>query len=103
MKETKQILEDAYHLLDDKKRCTQGRLAKSLLGVPVGAKDSRAVCWCAVGAVSNASKADSEFYSSFRKLDTACNDLYQAGPFTVNDELGYRAIRRAFRKAIKDA
>jgi len=101
MKTTKQILQEAYDLIGDKKRWTQNAYAKDEYGTTVDARSEQAVCWCAGGAIT---KAGDDFGNkAFYFLQGFCSDRYNMGIAYVNDQLGYAAIRRMFRKAIKAA
>jgi len=97
-----QILEDAYHLLDDKRRWAQRALAQDADGAPCNL--FVAVSYCGLGAIAICGAQKSPEYEdqASRDLSLACRALFGEYPATVNDFLGYAAIRRAFRKAIKE-
>ena len=101
---THEILTKAYHLLDDKWRWTQGRLARDSKGVGVAYSSDEAVCFCAYGALHKASigQSNSEKWDAFDALELATTDMYGELVAITNDELGYRQIRAAFRRAIKE-
>lgn len=96
---TKEVLQAAYDLIGDKRRWCQGELARDCSGNGVLPTSQEAVAWCAMGAllkVGRSKKAEV-------LLGLACINRYDTNDVCVNDNFGYAAIRRMFRKAIKEA
>lgn len=111
--QTKEILEKAYHLLDDKRRWVQHKYAGKD-GRPDDTWKISAIrngdfnCFCAAGAIIRVSErlghiaAVKALASAIGpKIDRNYDQAISAVTFT-NDIEGYASIRRAFRKAIKD-
>jgi len=96
---TKQVLQAAYDLIGDKRRWTQGQFARDVSGSSVPPNDPRAVCWCGGGAIMKVSRDNDMAWTA---LQYACSFKYKENIVGVNDEQGYAAIRRMFRKAIKE-
>lgn len=96
---TKEVLQAAYDLIGDKRRWCQGELARDCNGNGVLPTSQEAVVWCAMGAllkIGGCRRAEV-------LLANACFDSHNTNDVCVNDNLGYAAIRRMFRKAIKEA
>lgn len=102
-----EILEDAYHLLDDKRRWCQGALAEDASGKTVPSREpTNAVQWCAVGAIRHVTPISETFTAlkaAWERLDRASYDLYSYPAEAVNDLLGYRQVRAVYRRAIRKA
>ena len=108
---TKEILEDAYHLLDDKKHWTQGCFARDRLGRSVYTSSNSATCWCAIGALEKVALEKSEIgdyvggslEKAEKALTKAIVELYKkrAVPRVNDGKDGYRKIRAAYRRAIR--
>jgi len=96
---TKEVLQAAYDLIGDKKRWTQGENARDKDGCEVSERSLSAVSWCAIGAVYHVGGD----YGDYRCLSRQCVKRYERDAIDVNDEIGYAAIRRMLRKAIKEA
>ena len=114
-----EALAGAYHLLDDKRRWTQGAAARNKEGQSLfhGSQinGSDAVQWCALGALWRVSGNESSGYSSNGVFVQAQIELAQELGCTsrsfahantrvanVNDgEDGYRKVRAAMRRAIR--
>ena len=52
-KSAKELLQNTRRLLSDRKRWTQGTLARDITGNEVSPTDSEAVCWCLFGAIDH--------------------------------------------------
>jgi len=97
-KSTLDVLTEAYHLLDDKKRWTQGALARDFFGEAVSEQAATAVAFCAAGAVYRVIPSGKICWDALDLLE----DVVEEDLTIVNDGPdGYRRIRAAFRKAIR--
>ncbi len=91
------ILRHAYHLIDKKSRWCQGTSARDIDGKWCALRSDRAVAWCADGAIIRVSfgmDAADRVYGWLAQADDI--DFVE-----INDEQGYAAVRRLFRKAAK--
>ena len=107
------VLKDAYHLLDDPKRWTQGAGARDSHGEKTNPKNLNAVSWCASGALYKAGAGDL-YHSRGCRLDDSAwwylanelvpcpdNSVYGMDIPRVNDGPdGYQLIREGLRRAI---
>lgn len=94
------ILERAYHLIDDKRRWTQFQYARDSLEGRVDSKDPAAVCWCAAGAIIAQPGYSRALLGVVNGISIKMYDKHLS---EVNDQLGYRQARAVMRRAIREA
>lgn len=96
-------LRQAYELIKDENRWTQGASGRDQYNRFVGSLDPAAVKWCAAGAVTKCfatihgdrlNRIAKELFPQYAELDG-----YDA-ILRVNDEQGHEAILSVFEKAI---
>lgn len=118
---TKQILQEAYNLIENPEHWTQVVLARDTDGNSVEPCDPTAVCFCAIGALYRVCNAAREDGDAMLALGETREDVLEAGKtlaesmgwknnveapmseviYTVNDDYdGHARILQAFRKAI---
>lgn len=94
---TREILVAARELISVPERWTQGSLAESRLGRPIGPSTPGAVCWCALGAVQ---KVADDLNMPF---GGAVSHLNKAGPINLglfNDTHTHPEVVALFDRAI---
>lgn len=99
-KTPKAILRAAYHLLDDKRHWSQGAEALTADGAAVNATNPLAAKWCAVGAVYAVTAVDDDGPAAM--VSGWLDEFTPWGIVSVNDEQGYAAMRRVYRKAAEE-
>lgn len=92
------VLSRAREIISEPEHWTQGASGRDAQGVPINVHDSRATCWCAMGAVAKAQtelKADaSTGYTAYRYLDT------ETALWTFNDSRSHSEVLAMFDEAI---
>ena len=97
------ILRAARARIEDPKNWTTGQFARNAKGDPVSCYSRKAVCWCAIGAVS-AERPDNYGRDALGFLYMASADLFKQEDISIiNDSLGHDAVLRAFDAAIAAA
>ena len=96
------LLEKVYKRFDDKKKWTSGKPAKDRNGNPVSTRSPNAVCWCLLGAMSAENVSGKTQEDAENHLETVAGLMFSRDFVSVNDVLGYAAVRRLLRKAIKE-
>ena len=98
-----QVLVKARALINDPKHWTADAFAKAGSGLMVSPRSSKAVCWCADGAIQRAAWATiSDAKERARwTLDDVARAEHGASYVGVNDELGHEAIIGVFDLAIE--
>lgn len=100
MSQLQKDLEALYHLFDDKKRWTTQVNARDARGIQVSAESEHAASWCVFGGALKLTDDNPRRWELILKaISEECPENY--GEISTNDSLGYAAIRRAIRKAIK--
>jgi len=99
---TKETLQATHDLFDDKKRWCQGDYAQNENGSTATVHGTKAVRWCASGGMYKVAGARA-FCDASELLKSVCKKKFSMNIQQVNDSLGYAAIRRMLRKAIKEA
>lgn len=99
------VLREARELISDPKRWTQQVYAKDGLDQPRLGYDSRAVCWCADGALQRVCPNElAEPRAEARnQLERAALNSFSKGYVWVNDTLGHSDILKCFDAAIASA
>jgi hypothetical protein len=96
MKTGSQVLMEARALIENPTRWTQGELARDEQGRPVNCLSSRAVRWCAAGAIYRVAGGSDAVNKAFGLLAKVCQDIPQ-----VNDTQGLKVVLEIFERAIK--
>ena len=105
MSDVVRVLTEARDLISDPKRWTQGAYARDAHGRQTYWGDPAAVCWCASGAISKATKLTPAQSAMNRDLvDQAQAELDSAidhyGVFTFNDSRTHKEVLEMFDRAI---
>lgn len=98
-----EVLIAAYHLLGSKDSWTQGTDARAADGRPVVPCDRDAVRWNVLGAVERVTEPGTLCTKACDALYVAAKQLYGTNAWRVNEDHGYAAVCRMFRRAIRDA
>lgn len=97
------ILEQVRELLDERRRWTQGALARDSYGFPVSPYSKHAVQWCVTGAIRKiiTRHPTLSYREGLTKPTCQLRQVYGRSPESVNDILGHGAVLKLLDYAIE--
>lgn len=97
MQSVKQILTKARELIAEQTHWTRNTFARDHYGTEVGPTDSRATCWCSIGAIAKASDGAFESHAARVHLQKAMGGVKVD---VFNDRMTHPSVLEAFDRAI---
>jgi len=94
------ILKKARELISDPDRWTKGEMARTMFGASVSANDSKATCWCVMGAIHHETKDDPFLAGSVYQMVRAQLQGRSVSEFNDDPNTTHEAVMTLLDKAI---
>ncbi len=94
----KEIIEAVINLISDPKKWTVGTFARDVEGLICYPSDSRAVCWCVVGAIQKFSTTEHEMTTTITGLNDYVYDHHCNNLTDINDIEGREKVIKVLQE-----
>ncbi len=98
---TKKIIQQAIDLISDESKWITNTFARDAEGLMCNPSDSKAVCWCALGAIQKFCSTESEMNNIMRCLSNYIYDHSYRSITHINDTKGREKVIEFLQEYIK--